>query len=96
MPYSDITDTKIIPKNILVLKIANASKTLDNFMAKICVKINVTMIKIPKASNENNPAADDNTKNQKDNPAVTAKDLNLGDENSNLYWINQTYETCLR
>ena len=85
----------MIPKNILVLKIANASRILDNFVAKICVKIKIVIIKIPKASNENNPTADEITKNQKDNPSVTAKDLNLGEENSNLDRVNQTDEACL-
>ena len=28
-------------------------------------------------------------KNQNDNPAVTASDLNLGDDASILYWINK-------
>lgn len=95
IPYSDITVTKIIPKNIFVLKIAKASRLLDNFIAKICVTIKVIITKAPKISNENNPAADDNMKNHTDNPNVTAKDLNLGEESSNLDRINQTYETCL-
>ncbi len=77
------------------MKIAKASRILDNFTEKICVKIKATMIKTPKDSNENNPTADDITKNQRESPSVTAKDLNLGDENSNLNRINQTDEACL-
>ena len=77
------------------MKIAKISRILDNFIAKICVTIKVIVTKIPKSSNENNPIADDNTKNQKDSPRVTTKDLNLGEENSNLDRINQTYKTCL-
>ena len=78
-----------------MLKIAKASRILDSFLAKICVITKVVITKIPKVFNENNPIADDNIKNQKDNPRVTANDLNLGEENSNLDRINQTYKACL-
>lgn len=71
-----------------MLKIAKASRILDNFLTKICVITKVVITKIPKISNENNPVADDNTKNQKDSPRVTANDLNLCEENSNLDRIN--------
>jgi hypothetical protein len=34
-------------------------------------------------------------KNQKENPAVTASALNLGEDNSILNWINERYKTAL-
>jgi hypothetical protein len=34
-------------------------------------------------------------KNQKENPAVTASALNLGEDNSILNWINECYKTAL-
>jgi len=34
-------------------------------------------------------------KNQNENPKVTARDLNLGEENSILNWINKSYQATL-
>ena len=42
---------KIIPKNILVLKIAKASRILDNFFVKICVIVKSVITKIVKKNN---------------------------------------------
>ena len=39
-------------------------------------------MKIPNNSKENTPVSEEIIKNQKVNPAVTASDLNLGDESS--------------
>ena len=41
------------------------------------------------SSNENIPAAVIIIKNQKENPADTVSDLNLGDERSILDWIDE-------
>ena len=53
------------------------------------------MIKIPNASKENNPMAEEMIKNQKENPAVTANALNLGDDSSILNRINECYQSTL-
>ena len=78
-----------------MLIIAKMSNAFESFNAKICVIDIVITTNIASASKENNPVADEITKNQKENPAVTAIDLNLGDDNSILNWINECYETTL-
>ena len=62
----------------------------------ICVKLKIETIKMTKISREKNPVADVMIKNQKVNPAVTANDLNLGDESCILNRINECYEATLR
>jgi hypothetical protein len=47
------------------------------------------------ASKENNPTVDVIIKNQKENPAVTASPLNLGEESSILDRIDECYKTGL-
>jgi hypothetical protein len=47
--------------------------------------------KTASASKEKTPIAVDIMKNQKENPAVTANDLNLGEESSILNWINECH-----
>ena len=47
-------------------------------------------------SNEKKPVDDDIIKNQNENPAVTARDLNLGDDASISNWINKCYKPRLR
>ena len=42
-------------------------------------------------SSEKYPVADVMIKNQKDSPAVTAMDLNLGDDSSMLNWIDKCH-----
>ena len=84
-----------IPKKILVLIIANMSNPLESLIANIWVIVKVIIINAPNNSKENNPVADEITKNQKENPAVIAKLLNLGDDNSILYWIDKCYKTTL-
>ena len=51
--------------------------------------------KIANASKENKPVAEEIIKNHKENPAVTAAALNLGDDSSILNWINECYKTAL-
>ena len=51
--------------------------------------------KIANASIENKPMADEIIKNQRENPAVTANPLYLGDDSSILYRINERYKTAL-
>ena len=68
-----------VPKNIFVLIIAKISKPLDIFFVNICVIVKITVMNIIKISTENIPVDDVMIKNQNDNPAVTAKDLNLGE-----------------
>ncbi len=45
---------------------------------------------------ENKPVAEEIIKNHKENPAVTARALNLGDDSSILNRINKRYKTALR
>ena len=68
-----------VPKNIFVLIIAKISKPFDIFFVNIYVIVKITVINIIKISTENIPVDDVMIKNQNDNPAVTAKDLNLGE-----------------
>ena len=87
--------TNKIPKNILVLIIAKMSNAFESLNAKIWViDINIAT-KIVNASKENKPATDEIIKNHKENPAVTASALNLGDDSSILNRINECYKTCL-
>ena len=67
---------------------AKISRTFDNFFVKICVIVKKVITKIPKISNEKDPDTENNTKNQNDIPNVTANDLNLGEESSNLNRVN--------
>ena len=70
-----------------MLNIAKTSKTLANFIAKICVIIMITPTNTANISKENIPNEDTIIKNQNDKPADTASPLNLGDDNSNLNYI---------
>ena len=49
--------------------------------------------KITRYNIENIPALDVITKNQNDNPAVTARDLNLGEDVCILYRIDECYKS---
>ena len=75
----EITVQNKIPKNIFVLIIAKRSNPFDNFFVNICVTLRTIATNMIKISIENIPVEDVMMKNQKDNPAVTAKDLNLGE-----------------
>jgi len=78
-----------------VLIIAKMSNAFESFNAKICVIVITNTRKITSASIENKPEAEVIIKNQKENPAVTASALNLGEDNSILNWINECYKTAL-
>ena len=91
IPYNETTKTKNIPRKILVLMIAKISNALESLIEKICVKTKTNTTKTASASKEKTPIAVDIMKNQKENPAVTANDLNLGEESSILNWINECH-----
>ena len=69
-----------IPRKTLVLKIANISNAFETLCEKICVITNIVDVKINKQKNEKLPIAAVIIANQKVNPAVTAIDLNRGEE----------------
>ena len=71
--------------------IAKISNAIESLIEKICVKTKTNTTKTASASKEKTPIAVDIMKNQKENPAVTANDLNLGEENSILNWINECH-----
>ena len=75
----EITITNKIPKNIFVLIIAKISNPLEIFFANIWVTLRTDATNIIKISIENIPIDEVMMRNQNDNPAVTAKDLNLGE-----------------
>ncbi len=80
----DIIKTYNIPKNTIVLKIANLSNPFETLYAKICVIIKIENENIRSDSYEKYPVREVIIKNQKVNPAVIAIDLKRGDENCNL------------
>ena len=80
-----------MPKNIFVLIIAKISNPLDIFFANICVTLRTATTNIIKISIENIPVDDVMIKNQKDNPAVTASDLNRGELVCILNWIDKCH-----
>ena len=91
----DTTKINKIPKKIFVLIIANMSNPFESLTANICVIIKTVATNTASASKENNPIADVITKNQKENPAVTARLLNRGEESSILNRINECHKTAL-
>ena len=91
----DTTKINKIPKKIFVLIIANMSNPFESLTANICVIIKTVATNTASISKENNPIADVIIKNQKENPAVTAKLLNRGEESSILNRINECYKTTL-
>ena len=82
IPYSDITKTNSIPKNIFVFITAKISNPFESLTEKICVIAIVTARKIPNNSKEKTPIPVVIIINQKEKPAVTANALNRGDESS--------------
>ena len=92
----DTTKINKIPKKIFVLIIANMSNPFESLTANICVIIKTVATNTANTSKENNPIADVIIKNQKENPAVTARLLNRGEESSILNRINECYKTALR
>ena len=71
------------------------SNPLESLTANICVIIKIATTNTASVSKENNPIADVIIKNQKENPAVTARPLNLGEESSILDRIDECYKTGL-
>ena len=63
-----------------MLIIAKMSNAFESFNAKICVMVIVIATKIINTSIENKPITELIIKNQKENPAVTASALNLGED----------------
>ena len=78
-----------------MLIIAKMSNAFESLIAKIWVIDIVIRTKIVNASIENKLVAEEIIKNQRENPAVTAMALNLGDDNSILNRINECYKTAL-
>ena len=76
----EITVPNKIPKNIFVLIIAKISSPFEIFFVNICVTLRTIATNVIKISIENIPIDIVIMKNQNDNPAVTARDLNLGDD----------------
>jgi len=74
-----------------VLIIAKTSNALESLTEKICVKTKTITTKTTSASKEKTPIAADIMKNHKENPAVTANDFALVEENSILNWINECH-----
>ena len=56
------------------------SRPLESFLEKIWVIVNILAMKINRYSIEYNPNEEVIIKNQNVNPAVTATDLNLGED----------------
>ena len=75
--------------------IAKISNTLDSLTEKICVKTKTIATKTASVSKEKTPIDVDIMKNQKENPAVTANDLNLGEESSILNRIYECHQSRL-
>ena len=80
-------------RKILVLISANMSSPFAIFTANICVAIRTDIIKMNNISIEKNPIEEVITKNQKDIPAVTASDLNLGEDAFISYGIDECHQT---
>ena len=68
-----------IPKNIFVLIIAKISNPFEIFFVNNCVILKTIATNMIKISIEKIPVEVVIIKNQKDNPAVTAMDLNRGE-----------------
>ena len=87
----EIIVTNKIPKNTFVLIIAKMSSPFEIFFANIWVIPRTIATNIIKISIENIPVEDVMIKNQKDNPAVIARDLNLGELVCILNRIDKCY-----
>ena len=78
-----------MPRKILVLIIAIRSNPFEIFFVNIWVTIRIGTENKNNSSIENTFTDEVIIKNQKDNPAVTASALNLGDDEFILYWIDK-------
>ena len=74
-----------------MLYIANISSAFETLMDRNCIKGKIIAINITNTSTEKTPTIDVIIKNQKVKPADTANALNLGDDNSILNRINESY-----
>ena len=70
---------------------AKISKPFEILLANICVIVKTIPTNNAKYSNVNIPVLLVIMKNQNDNPAVTASDLNLGELVCILDWINKRH-----
>ena len=70
---------------------AKISNPFESLIEKIWVVVIVTATKIPSNTKEKIPIPTVIITNQKENPAVTASALNLGDESSILNRINERH-----
>ena len=66
--------------NKVVPCISGVSNPFEIFFTNICVTLITIATNMIKISTENTSVDDVMMKNQNDNPAVTARDLNLGDD----------------
>ena len=74
---------------------AKTSSPFEIFFAKTCVIVIVMPTNIARYSIANTPILLVITKNQNDIPAVTANDLNLGEDVCILNRINECYKSRL-
>ncbi len=72
---------------------ANMSNPFEIFFTNTCVIISIDTTNVINNSIENIPTDDVMIKNQNDNPAVTASDLNLGVDVCMLYRVNKSHKT---
>lgn len=84
-----------MPRNTLVLAIANQSRANDNFSEMICKIIKTAITNGIKTSNEKVPVIFVIKKNQKEKPAHTVTALNLFDEICILNWIDKCHNSSL-
>lgn len=78
-PYSEITNTKSIPRKTLVFTIANISNALASLRAKIWVIAITTATNTAKNCHANTSVADVSIKNHRESPAVTVSALKRDD-----------------
>jgi len=95
IPYNEKTVKNKRPRKTLVLYKAKMSKALESFNEKNCINGKTITRNITKISIEKSPKIDVIIKNQKENPPETANALNLGDDNSILDWIHESYNSRL-
>ncbi len=83
------------PKNNFVLNIAKISNAFESLTEKIWVTVMVIPKKMANSSNEKRFVDAVIKKNQNENPAVTARALNRGEDTSILDRINKCHQTRL-
>ena len=87
----EITVLNKIPKNIFVLIIAKISNPFEIFFVNIWVTLKIITINNNNTSKERKPVVDEIIKNQNVKHALTAIDLNLGELDCILNWINESH-----